>query len=553
MTEYAPDILDLTSVWTVGTSTETSWIFDGDESHGGTVGSFMTSGNTTAKRVITQSIKTCIPGDKYQMEGWVRWSSVPLNVNSFGLCVIWFNNGVETSQTYLDIGAGHGANGGWAQITGEVVVPANVNGFKLGARVSASVNTGNVWIDQISFVSKQLQALGSGSARESYYDRFRFVVEDVYGNILTRDMIGMEPQVVRTLSGPCSISLKVHYSEPSVQMPDGSGPIQFRPWAHWIHAVKVDWDGNEKIWASGIVKPSEVDPTSGVLALEAEGFSNYAKGIPWLVNWNPIAVDPFEIVENIWNHLQSYDNGNLGVTVYPTDSGTLMLPGFSFNNEQYVKDFFAIFIREVDRVDCGDYINKLARDIPFDYFEESSWNDTKTGINKSIRLAYPNGGLDQSTLVFRLNENVLTAKQKNEAEIQWVSGLTMKGWFPQKEYYSEFVNADPGRYRRVMDETDVRLDSNERAAAWAHRKLTRRQVPHYYESITIDPYHPNAPFGSFDVGDIITVSGPMAWVGDNVTQRHKVMAMGWDEGKHTLELRLMAEGAFNYDPIEYNP
>lgn len=378
----------------------------------------------------------------------------------------------------------------------------------------------------------------------SYYDRFRFVVEDVHGGILTDDLIVAEPQVVRTLSGPCSIQFKVHYNEPSAQ------GIQFKPWGQWIHAVKEDLDGNDRIWASGIVRPSEVDPSTGILSLQAEGFSSYAKGLPWLVNWNPIAVDPFEIVENIWNHIQSFDNGNLGVTVYPTSSGTQMLPGFSFNNEQFVQEFFAIFIREVDRTDCGDYINKLARDIPFDYVEESTWG-TGSSIVKKIQLAYPRTGITQTDLAFRVNENVLSAKQKLESEIQWVSGITIKGWFPQKEYYSEFLNADQDRYRRVMDETDVRIDSNERAAAWAHRKLTRRQVPHYYESINIDPYHPNAPFGSFDVGDTITVSGPMPWVGDNVTQDHRVMAIGWDEAKNSMELKLMAEGAFNYDPIEY--
>ena len=282
----------------------------------------------------------------------------------------------------------------------------------------------------------------------SYYDRFRFVVEDVHGGILTDDLIVAEPQVVRTLSGPCSIQFKVHYSEPSAQ------GIQFKPWGQWIHAVKEDLDGNDRIWASGIVRPSEVDPSTGILSLQAEGFSSYAKGLPWLVNWNPIAVDPFEIVENIWNHIQSFDNGNLGVTVYPTSSGTQMLPGFSFNNEQFVQEFFAIFIREVDRTDCGDYINKLARDIPFDYVEESTWG-TGSSIVKKIQLAYPRTGITQTDLAFRVNENVLSAKQKLESEIQWVSGITIKGWFPQKEYYSEFLNADQDRYRRVMDETNV--------------------------------------------------------------------------------------------------
>ena len=387
----------------------------------------------------------------------------------------------------------------------------------------------------------------------SYKDRFRFVVEDKYGNILTRDLIAMEPSVVRSLSGPNQINFKVHYNEPTVQMPDGSGPIQFKPWGHWIHAIKENAAGDEIVWASCIFKPSEIDPVSGVLNLEAEGFSAYPKGLPWLVNWNPIVVDPFEIVENIWNHVQSYDNGDLGVTVYPTTSGTYMLPGFSFSNEEFIQDFFAIFIREVDENDCGDYISKLARDIPFDYMEDSFWNESKTAITKRIKLGYPYIGVDQQALSFRVNENIVTAKQKMESEIQWASGVSIKGWVPTKQYYSEFINADPDRYRRIVKEDDVFINSNERAAAWSHRRLTRRQVPNYFESITIDPYHSHAPFGTFDVGDTIRVQGPMPWVTDNIDQRHRVMNMIYSEAESSLECKLMAEGAFNYDPIEYVP
>lgn len=393
----------------------------------------------------------------------------------------------------------------------------------------------------------------------NYYDRFHFVVEDIHGNILTRDLVPQNVKIVRMLSGPCQIEFDIHPKDPSVQMPNADGPIQFKTWGHMIHAVKTGLDGKEMVWASGIVQPSQVNPQTGVLSLKAEGFSNYPKGIPWLVNWNPIAVDPFEIVERIWNHVQTYPSiqnepgqGNLNVTVYPTSSGTQMLPGFSFNNEQFIQDFFAIFIRESDRNDCGDYINKLARDIPFDYFEESAWNPNKTAIVKKIRLGYPYGGVEQSELAFRMGENISSATPKVESEIEWVSDITMKGYFPGKEYSFTLANADPDRLRRVKDENDLRIDSNERAAAWAHRLLTRRQIPYYFESVTIDPYHPNAPFGSFDVGDMIRVQGPVPWHG-NMDQVHKVIMIAWDETKNIMELKLLAEGAFSYDPIEYLP
>jgi hypothetical protein len=66
--------------------------------------------------------------------------------------------------------------------------------------------------------------------------------------------------------------------------------------------------------------------------------------------------------------------------------------------------------------------------------------------------------------------------------------------------------------------------------------------------------HPNAPFGSYDVGDRIWVTGFMPWVngaGQDVHQQHKILAIQVNEEEGTAELTLYAEGAFNYDPIYY--
>ena len=387
---------------------------------------------------------------------------------------------------------------------------------------------------------------------DSYYDRWHFMIEDVHGNIIARDVNASEARITRMLSGPCEIEFKISPKNKSIQEPGGIGPIQFKPWGHWCHALKMGLDGTEKVWASGLFQPSEIDPESGIMTARFQGFSNYPSEIPWLQNWNPIAVDPFEIVDRIWTHVQSYPQGNLGVTVYPTDSGTQMLPGFSFNNEQFIQDFFAIFIRAVDRLDCAEYINKLARDIPFDYWEETYWEGGQSAINKKIRLAYPQGGVDQTDLIFRKGQNIIAAVPKQEAKVEWFSDITINGYFPGKVYSHTISNADPDRYRRVIDEVDLNIDSNERAAAWAKRKLTRRQHPHQFESIIVEPYHPNAPFGSYDVGDYIRVHAPMQWVGD-VDTNHKITAWSWDEKTNKLELKTMAEGAFNYDPIDYVP
>jgi len=134
--------------------------------------------------------------------------------------------------------------------------------------------------------------------------------------------------------------------------------------------------------------------------------------------------------------------------------------------------------------------------------------------------------------------------------MDWVSDVIITGWFPGTEYSNQFTNADPHRYRRVVMQDDARVNSDERAQAWAKRKLSRRQSPAYWDSIIIDPGHPNAPFGTFDVADRIWVKGKMPWVGD-VNQLHKIIAISYDEDSRTCQLTLKAEGAFNYDQIYY--
>lgn len=375
-------------------------------------------------------------------------------------------------------------------------------------------------------------------------DRFRFIVEDaITGDILTRDLTVKNPKVMRVVSGPCSIEFDVDFRDTS------NAGIYFKPWSQWIHAEKPVF-GNHVIWASGLVQPSDVDKKTGVTHLTAQGFSGYMKKMPWLENWNPLACDVFEVVQKVWAHLQSYPNGNLGVTVTPAISGIEMLPGYAFDGNILNLDFFAEFIRAVDKQDCGDHVDKLARDIPFDYVEQSSWNDDRTAINKQLFLGYPKAGIDQDWLVFIINENVMEAVPHIETQIDWVSDVIVDGWFPGTEYSASLTNADPTRYRRVISQDDARINSNERAAAWSKKKLTRRQTPAYWDSIIVDMGHPNAPFGSYDVADRIIVRGLMPFIGF-VSQQHKILAIAVDEQAGTCELTLMAEGAFNYDPIFY--
>ena len=387
-------------------------------------------------------------------------------------------------------------------------------------------------------------------------DRLRFtVIETNTDRILTHDLVVIQPQVMKTLSGPAHIQFKIPQGEATAS----AAGINWKNWGQWI-IVEIEVDGVQEIFATGIVTSNKIDKASGELSIEATGYSNYPKGIPWLENFNPIAVDPFEVVQRVWAHVQSYENANLGVEVVPASSGTEMLPGYSFTTAALSMDFWAVFIRAVDFNDCGDTISALARDIPFDYVETAVWNTARNIVSKTIQLAYPYGGSQQDHLAFRLGENISECEMAEELDIEPVSDIIIRGWSPGSVYSSMLSDVDENgtprdmtRLRRTIIEEDANIESTERAAAWAKKKLIRRNIPLSFSKIIIDPNHPNAPYGSFDVGDNIYVQAfGYPWHGD-IVGWHRIITITYDQDSGTMELGLKVEGAFNYDPILYDP
>lgn len=374
--------------------------------------------------------------------------------------------------------------------------------------------------------------------------RPRFIVEQVNtGVILYRDLEVVEPKFGKQLSGPGFLSFGL--------MPKANPLIDWGRNKQLVH-VEMEIRGVRKIVLSTIVKTAVPDSKSGQMNIECYGFSDYLKEKPWLQDINDIAVDPFEVVARVWTHVQSFTNAQLGVEVYPQSSGTQMLPGFGFDGNTLSFDFFALFIRAVDFVDCADQVNGLARDIPFDFLEESAWNYNKTKIDKKIHLAYPHGGVQQDYLSFVKGENVLEAELADEKDIEPKTDIIIRGWQPGKVFDSRLSNADPTRLRDVIMEEDAKINSNERGKAWAGRKLARRDVPKYWKKILIDPNHPNAPFGEWEVGDTIMVRAIDPWYGE-IGLMHRITSWAYDMKSGTCELQLRVDGAFNYDPIDYDP
>lgn len=381
-------------------------------------------------------------------------------------------------------------------------------------------------------------------------DRIRFTVIEVNtNNVLARDLIVKEPSVTINLSAPSRTAFSIDQS----QRYGSAEGIEWKNWGQWIiPEIHTDTHGTIVMGAQ-LVTDNKIDPESGDMQIDAMGFMGYPKGIPWLENYNPIAIDPAEIVQRIWAHIQNFPHANLGVLVEPALFDLELLPGYGFDGSILSFDFFAIFVRAIEFTDSGDMIASLARDLPFDMVEKVEWNPGGTEVTKTLEMAYPLGGVQQDNLTFRLGENVLNAERAEEMDIEPVSDIIVRGWRPGKVYTNQLSNLDETRARRVAMEEDVNINSNERAAAWNQRKLTRRNVPKYFSKITIDPNHPNALFGSFTVGDSIYVEADdFPWTGD-IAEWHRVLSITVKDDEPFVELGLKVEGAFNYDPIIYDP
>lgn len=379
-------------------------------------------------------------------------------------------------------------------------------------------------------------------------DRMRFIIEEANtGVILNRDLEVLEPKAGGQLSGPGTIQFGVS--------PFANPILDWKKNGQWVH-LEMEFNGVKKIMLSTIVKSAIPDPESGIMQIETYGFSDYPKGKPWLENYNDIAVDPFEVVQRVWVHVQSFANAQLGVEVYPASSGTQMLPGYGFDGTTLTFDFFALFIRAVDFVDCADQINGLARDIPFDYLEKSWWSEDRTEISKQLLLGYsssgPGIGVRQEHLAFVVGENVLKTELADEKDIEPVTDVIIRSWQPGSVYNSQLGNADDTQFRETILEEDAKINSTERAAAWAAKKLQKRTVPKYWKKIVVDPDHSNAPFGSYELGDLIFVRGTNPWYGE-IALWHRITSWAYDEQNRRVELGLKVEGAFNYDPIDYDP
>lgn len=127
------------------------------------------------------------------------------------------------------------------------------------------------------------------------------------------------------LSGPGALRGTV---SPDVgQLRADDGDLLLEEWGTLLYAE-----------ADGVIRWGGILISSGFEGeewrIEAAGFSSYPSGIPYLGEFTRAQVDAIEAFREVWRHVQSYANGNLGVAVTGTNKtgvvlGTPAIPAFT--------------------------------------------------------------------------------------------------------------------------------------------------------------------------------------------------------------------------------
>lgn len=386
----------------------------------------------------------------------------------------------------------------------------------------------------------------------------RFIVQSILsGEFLSWDLELSEPDVTLALSGPTAITGTLQPEDPATRELLLSGG--FEPWACWIH---LEIDG--EIRASGILQPYQAD--GEVLSIEAAGVSTYPHGIPYLQELSGIQIDPADVIRAIWEHLQSYPDAKLGVTVLGSTPVKLGTPEHTepeidpeTGQVKLDDDGHPVYrtVEEApyellwwDGTDCGSEIDSLVSQGAFDYVERCAWSDeSKTSVKHWIEIGYPRVGcryVDGSGPRFASGENVYNIIPVEEVDDLYASQVLAFGAGEGSEQVVGYAGRPlTRRLRRVAIVQDKTITDPARATAAAASELERRQGLIDVTDMEVDARHPNAVFGSYQVGDDVLIDVDVAWFG-RLRQYERILSITYDPNGESVRLELRRASAFRY-------
>ncbi len=339
--------------------------------------------------------------------------------------------------------------------------------------------------------------------------KWRYIAERVStGEILDYNVPLSDVEIVDRISG--APSLKGNIGPVQKRMLDATGRPLFEEWSTAIYAV-----ADEKIMGGGILTDSTFNGPNW--SLDCTGFTGYAYGTPYTGAWFGVEIDPADVFREIWRHVQSFPNGNIGLEIDTLLTGLsigTVLEQVEFDTEHGPVSFESGPVKlawYLDQ-DCGDEIDSLCETTPMDWHEELTWRDSSMrSVKKFCRLGFPAIGTRRSDLSFVLGENVSKSPGVSRSGEDYANEVLVLGNGEGSDMIRGTASVPSDRLRRAKVVTDKALMSVAKINARARREVRNRKGLGTITEVTIHPGSSHAPLGSWTVGDEILVQARQDW------------------------------------------
>jgi len=332
---------------------------------------------------------------------------------------------------------------------------------------------------------------------------WRYIATRLNGNgtetVLHSDLPLGNVSITETLSGPQALKAVILPEIATLVAADGQ-PI-FDAWSTAIYAEK---DG--QIRAGGILTDMTANGPS--LDLDCLGFTGYAKDMPYTgTDYVTTGADALDVVRMIWAHLQAQKNGNLGL-VLDTDKCNVKVGAPSAKGATDA----AFRINWYTTHDLFQIQQDLVKTAPFDYREVHSWSGET--IAHRLEFGVPTIGRRREDLRFMVGENIsLPPDVTLPGDFYASEVLALGAGEGAKMVRGKDARSSETRLRRVAVLDDKTMNTKAKADTFAKNQLAMRDGRPEIDSIKVFD-HPNAPLGSWTVGDEILVQHPLGWQGD---------------------------------------
>lgn len=341
------------------------------------------------------------------------------------------------------------------------------------------------------------------------------------GELLDLDVPIARDELSWALSGPGSLRGTVTPDVGRLRAADG-GPLL----DEWGTLLYAEADGQIR-WGGVVVRSVFAGATWSV---EAVGMAGYPKGLPYLGEYVRIGVDPLDVVRELWAHVQAQPDGNLGMVV----DGTTSPVRVGTADEKYAVVWW-------EAPDIAGEIDSLAQETPFDYAEEHRWDgDT---IAHRLVLGYPRLGRRRDDLAFVQGVNVANPVAPTRDGDDYANEVVGLGSGEGRRVLLRRIPHRDGRLRRAAVYSDKSVKTEARMDALCRAELGVRRHTTAIDAVEVID-HPNAPIGSWALGDDVLIQARIPWLGD-VALWHRIV--GWSLiGDHRARLSLRRSDTFTY-------